>query len=53
MAPGYGMPGWSGTAGGGVLQSLLNGWNPQQTSFEQLVQKMVDHDLKLVAHENR
>jgi len=29
------------------------GWNPQQTSFEQLVQKMVDHDLKLVAHENR
>ncbi len=29
------------------------GWNPQQTSFEQLVQKMVDHDLKAVAHENR
>ncbi|MEY3129971.1 MAG: GDP-mannose 4,6-dehydratase, partial [Verrucomicrobiota bacterium] len=29
------------------------GWNPQQTSFEQLVQKMVDHDLKHVAHENR
>jgi GDPmannose 4,6-dehydratase len=29
------------------------GWNPQQTSFEQLVQKMVDHDLKLVAHDNR
>ena len=29
------------------------GWNPQQTSFEQLVQKMVDHDLKMVAHENR
>ena len=29
------------------------GWNPQQTSFEQLVQKMVDHDLKQVAHENR
>jgi GDPmannose 4,6-dehydratase len=29
------------------------GWNPQQTSFEQLVQKMVDHDLKKVAHENR
>ena len=29
------------------------GWNPQQTSFEQLVQKMVDHDLKLVAHANR
>ena len=29
------------------------GWNPQQTSFEQLVQKMVDHDLKMVAHDNR
>ena len=29
------------------------GWNPQQTSFEQLVQKMVDHDLKMVAHANR
>ncbi len=29
------------------------GWNPQQTSFAQLVQKMVDHDLKLVAHQNR
>jgi GDPmannose 4,6-dehydratase len=29
------------------------GWNPQQTSFEQLVQKMVDHDLKAVAHRNR
>ena len=29
------------------------GWNPQQTSFEQLVQKMVDHDLKLVAHKIR
>lgn len=31
MAPGYGTPGWSGTQGGGVLQSLLNGWNPGQT----------------------
>jgi GDPmannose 4,6-dehydratase len=29
------------------------GWNPQQTSFEQLVQKMVDHDLKAVAHAHR
>jgi GDPmannose 4,6-dehydratase len=29
------------------------GWNPQQTSFEQLVHKMVDSDLKLVAHKNR
>lgn len=31
MAPGYGKPGWSATSGGGVLQSLLNGWNPQAT----------------------
>jgi len=29
------------------------GWNPQQTSFEQLVQKMVDHDLKAAAHAHR
>jgi GDPmannose 4,6-dehydratase len=29
------------------------GWNPQQTTFEQLVQKMVDHDLKAVAHAHR
>ena len=29
------------------------GWNPQQTSFEQLVHKMVDSDLKLVAHKHR
>jgi GDP-D-mannose dehydratase len=29
------------------------GWNPQQTSFEQLVQKMVDHDRKAVAHAHR
>jgi len=29
------------------------GWNPQQTSFEQLVQKMVDHDLQAVAHAHR
>ena len=24
------------------------GWNPRQTSFDQLVEKMVDHDLELV-----
>jgi len=29
------------------------GWNPQQTSFEQLVQKMVDHDLKAAAQAHR
>ena len=29
------------------------GWDPQQTSFEQLVHKMVDSDLKLVAHKHR
>ncbi|MEY4033504.1 MAG: hypothetical protein RL492_698 [Verrucomicrobiota bacterium] len=29
------------------------GWDPQQTSFEQLVQKMVDSDLKFVAHKHR
>jgi GDPmannose 4,6-dehydratase len=29
------------------------GWNPQQTSFEQLVHKMVDSDLQLVAHKHR
>ena len=32
---------------------LAAGWNPQQTTFEQLVQKMVDHDLKAVAHAHR
>ncbi len=31
MAPGYGTPGWNAQTGGGVLQSLLNGWNPQAT----------------------
>ncbi len=29
------------------------GWNPQQTSFEELVQKMVDSDLKKIAHQTR
>jgi len=29
------------------------GWNPQQTSFEQLVQKMVDHDLQAVGQAPR
>lgn len=31
MAPGFGAPGWNATAGGGTLQGLLSGWNPQAT----------------------
>ena len=27
------------------------GWNPTKTSFEELVKKMVDHDMKKVALE--
>jgi GDPmannose 4,6-dehydratase len=28
-------------------------WNPQQTSFEQLVNRMVDNDLKTLSHKHR
>lgn len=28
------------------------GWNPQKTSFEQLVQLMVEHDMRKVTHEH-
>lgn len=52
MAPGYGRPGWNAISGGGVLQSLLNGWNPQQTpdfSYQEAVPsgpKWLRQDLK-------
>jgi GDPmannose 4,6-dehydratase len=39
--------------GDSTKAKTLLGWNPRSTSFEELVKRMVQHDISLVEHEER